>query len=393
MATLSTIFKSRFGKVLLTFCLTAVVVVLVLTRTTPSPPQDSSAAKPAGKSAALANARIAPIPTATRAELDSFGKPDGSESEQDLLKMARDAVARSPAQALEWARSQSDEELRERLLLAVVRAWGEKDPRDAVGWALRQEEVERIIRMEAALTGAATQPELALAILRELRLREDEVFTGIYDMQLIGALSASGKFAEALRCINEDPKGSHTQDLGTVFRRWGQANPTEALKALTDIHDPAERNHAFYELADGWALNNPSMLATFATSLSAGPDRDYALNTALSNWSLQDPAAMGEWLNSLPPSPEFDKAIALLVTKTDSVNRSPEIAMSWIAGMADGDLRHESLQHVLRQWIESDSTAAWNYFKEITWIGAIEREELQNNLQKNTNLLQNTDPD
>src|SRR5262245_279872 len=70
--------------------------------------------------------------------LDPLPIPNASDSNEGLLELARAAVSRSPQLALEWAQAQTDSELRERLLFAVVRAWGEKDPRSAVDWALRQ---------------------------------------------------------------------------------------------------------------------------------------------------------------------------------------------------------------------------------------------------------------
>jgi len=134
-------------------------------------------------------------------------------------------------------------------------------------------------------------------------------------------------------------------------------------------------------------------LASFAMSLSALEERGRALDAALTEWCLRDPASLGEWLNSVPTSPELDNAISWLVTKTDGVNREPEVALSWVESITDPSLRRDSLVHVMKEWIQSDSTIAWQYFKNISWLDRTDLEQIEKQLQKSTDLTQATPDD
>src|SRR5215471_12634951 len=99
--------------------------------------------------AIVTTSRPAPTPTSARplpaTHLESFAMPDPSASAEELLQLARNAVALSPHDALLWAQSCSDSQLREKLLFAVLQAWGEKEPNAAVDWALNQNSDERFI--------------------------------------------------------------------------------------------------------------------------------------------------------------------------------------------------------------------------------------------------------
>jgi hypothetical protein len=357
-------------------CLAAGIAGWSLSRKNPSPvPPPAHSTGP-----------VSPLPKATASVRShapreplppELAEANVESSDEDLLRLARIIVDRSPAQALQWAQSQTDPALRERLLLSVLRAWGEKDPRAAVAWVL-QDENQSFVNMEAALMGAATQPDLALQIGRELRdTNADSVSGAAYGTALVMALSRAGNFQTALQFANEMPDETRGHLINTLFNLWAQKQPAEAVKALDTLANSYDRARAFSQIVEGWAASNPAELARYAVSLSADDDRTQAFDTALAKWSLQDPASAGEWLNSLPASPELDRSIARLITQTDSVNRSPEVAMSWIASIADSTLRNDSLLHVMKEWTGTDPEAAWHYIKEASWIGDNERAELQ----------------
>jgi len=342
-------------------------------------------APPAPGGDAVSNSAKAPVADLPRAASktgaatpDLFADIHGALTAEELLALARRVVARSPAQAIAQARAQGDAALRERLLFAVVQAWAELDPRAAVNWALRQDEAARFAHLEAAWNGAIVQPQTALQIVREL-IAENPETGAAFGTALIGALSGSGKFAAAIQLANDAPADARAGWLQNIFTRWGASRPMEGLQTL-DTLEPSVRDAAFAALTEGWAAGDPSGLAAHAMSLPTGPRRELALNTALANWSLQDPAAMGEWLNAIPASTELDRAVAQLITRTDSVNRSPEVAMTWIETIDDPDLRRQSLRHVMRQWIESDATAAWEFCERAAWINDADREDLRQDL-------------
>lgn len=306
--------------------------------------------------------------------------PSSSDSDEELLRIARDLVVQSPSQAVAWAAALNDSLLRERFLFATLRAWGEKDPNTSVNWALNQDESWRFKRMEAVLAGVVNQPSVALEIGRRL-LTDDPTSGSAYGTALIGALSAAGQFQAAVQFANEGPLDSRANWLNVTFTRWAQNQPEDAVKALDLIQDEPSRMQAFQSLANGWAANDPAALAGYAASLPDGANRNFALEKVVNNWSLQDPAGFAAWLNTSPPGVDFDRAIATLIQRTDGANRSSEIAMKWVENIGDPNLQHDSLLGVLKEWMQTNPAAAQQYVATAAWLDEARRQEILNSLR------------
>lgn len=195
------------------------------------------------------------------------------------------------------------------------------------------------------------------------------------------SLCAAGQFQLALKFASEAPSDLKNGWLRAVFTRWTQSSPQDAVNALAHVQDDAERSGLFQTVAATWAANNPSALANYAGSLPDGDDKTYALNQVVESWSTEDPKAFAAWLDTSPSGVDMDQAIAEMVTKTDSANRSPQVAMEWVAAINDPTLRYNSLVCVLNQWNESDPVAAQNYLSSVSWLSDLQRGEILKNLQ------------
>jgi hypothetical protein len=311
---------------------------------------------------------------------DSFPKLSSSATDEELLVLARTAVARSARRAIEWARSQSDSEFHRRLLSAVIRAWGENDPDAAVDWVLTQDMDERRADMEAALAGAVKQPQLALAIVRQLLVYDPQDTAGCGPAFVV-ALNNAGQFQTALEFLNGAPDDSRAEWMTSTFRHWGQNQPQDAVRALDSVTDENLHSTAFRAIVEGWSAGDPAALAAYANSLPAGENRDYAVNHAFDNWSLQDPAGMAAWLSAQPPGTEFDKGVALMISKTDGANVSPEDAMGWVEGINDPTLKLNSFMRVLGEWNQNNPAAAQQYAASASWLDGQQRQEILKRLQ------------
>jgi len=229
--------------------------------------------------------------------------------------------------------------------------------------------------LRQATNAVASTPELALAIGRQLLAADPADEKGRVATLLLSLCSA-GQFQTALALVNEVPADQHPDWAKLVFTRWAQNQPQDAVKSLDTITDPQQRSAAFRALADGWNSGSPSGLAAYAFALPSGEDRDYALGVALDNWSLQDPAALATWLNTLPHGVEFDVGAAMMITKTDGANRTPELAMQWVENINDLALKRDSLLHVLNEWNQTDSVAARQFVAAATWLDDSQRREI-----------------
>ena len=195
------------------------------------------------------------------------------------------------------------------------------------------------------------------------------------------SLCAAGQFQLALKFASEAPSDLKNGWLKAVFTRWTQSHPQDAIIALASIQDDGERSGLFHAIAATWAANDPSALANYAGSLPDGDDKTYALNQVVESWSTQDPKAFAAWLDTSPSGVDMDQAIAEMVTKTDSANRSPQVAMEWVAAINDPSLRYNSLVFVLNQWNESDPAGAQSYLSGVSWLSESQRAEILKNLQ------------
>jgi hypothetical protein len=311
--------------------------------------------------------------------LEVFPQPAATASDEELLAMARRFVARSPQQVLAWAQAQADAQLRERMMFAALRAWGETDPCSGVNWALAQDDSAREVDMRAVLRGAASQPETAMQLARQL-LANDSDTGGAYAAMLAGAFCADGKFADALRFVNGTPSGVLTDSVNVIFNSWAQSHPQDALDAVKDIADPQSQAAAFHEAVTTWKANDPAGLATYAAALPAGENRNYALSQAMDNWSLQDPEGLANWLNTLPLGGEFDTGTAMMLTRTDGANRPPDVAMQWVENINDPALRQNSLLRVVGEWNQSDPAAARKYVTSADWLDDQQRQTILQSL-------------
>ncbi|HLX71736.1 MAG TPA: hypothetical protein VKV04_19150 [Verrucomicrobiae bacterium] len=326
----------------------------------------------------------APISPDT-ATVETFPTPDTSATDEELLKLARGIASRSPQHAIDWARAQTDETLRRRCLVAAIRAWGERNPNAAVDWALTQPEDERQTDLEAALAGAVTEPQVAVAIVRGLLKYYDPADHVNAAPALVVALNNAGQFQTAFDFINNDAPADLRTDLTrATFQSWGASQPQEAIQALNAITDEALREYAFSTVITSWSAQQPAAVANYVTSLPEGDSRKWALATLVDNWSLQDPAAFATWLNTSPPGVDLDQAIATFISKTDSANGSPQVAMQWAERISDSDLRYNSIKHILADWNQADPSAAQTYLASTSSLDDQQRQALLRTLQAPT---------
>jgi len=300
------------------------------------------------------------------------GETLAAASDDELVALARSRVAASLADALAWAQLQVDPATREKLLFAIVRVWAETDPIAALRWALAREPGGTARFMEAAVTGAARRPELAMEIGRMLLAADPEIGAA-HGTMLVGALTGAGEFEAAFQFADAAPAELREEWLASAFRRWAAQKPGAAVKALDSIEDESLRQPLFRSLAEGWAERDPAALTAYTLAQAPSPNRDQVLAVAMLKWGEQDPAAMALWLNTLPRGLDFDVGTAVLVMRTDQANRSVDVALHWVESISTTELRHDSLVHVLAEWEQTDPVSARAYLERVSWLTSDER--------------------
>jgi hypothetical protein len=319
--------------------------------------------------AQVSSASIKPSSLLAHSPASPITPPSADATDDQLLRLARLQVARSPSQALAWIQS-ADPAVRPRLQRAILQAWGERDLPAATAWALNNETDPRA-DLRAALTGAMRDPSTAIQLGQQL-LADNSPYSGTYGDALIDALGAAGQFQAALQFAAAAPADRQEDWLSAGFRNWAQQQPAQALQALDAITDPDLRDSVFRAIAQGWSGAEPSTLAAYALAL---PDdqRDYALNQSMFKWSQQDPVGLATWLVNVSPGPNYDSGAFFLLTENNAVTLGPATAMSWVQSIGDPSLQHSSFDRVLRQWTQADPSAARNYVENASWLQSEDR--------------------
>jgi len=72
--------------------------------------------------------------------------------------------------------------------------------------------------------------------------------------------------------------------------------------------------------------------------------------------------------------------VSALVTQTDGVNRSPEVALGWAESISDPAMRFDSIKQVVQEWAAEDPAAAQKYVNDAAWFSPDQRRDMLQSL-------------
>jgi hypothetical protein len=120
--------------------------------------------------------------------------------------------------------------------------------------------------------------------------------------------------------------------------------------------------------------DDPEALVQFVTQLP--PDSDPSgelLSQALNRWARENPVAASTWMNSHQTGPELDEGVAAIATMEGI---KPELGANWADSITDPQLRSETLNFVIRNWVAVDTAAAKTFFDNTTNLLPEDRKQL-----------------
>lgn len=302
-------------------------------------------------------------------------------SELERVKFLAALADHEPQLAMQLALGEANQRLRLVLRQAVLRSWATHAPEDAAVWSMALSDGERQVAMEAVLAGAATQPEDAIRLVRQLSSLDPERASD-YGQFLITGLTENGAYAEAAAYAAAETAITRTAWLHTAFFHWATHQPEKARAAFERITDPEIRSAAFPGFISGWGLADPAALAAYAIQLPPGEDRTQALGQALPQWVAHDTVLASEWINRLEPNPDLDPGVASVATLSSLVNARPDIAVGWAENIAEPVLRSNTLWLLAQQWARNDPDALRRYLSTTPNLAENDRTALQNGLSQ-----------
>jgi hypothetical protein len=298
-----------------------------------------------------------------------------------LAELLEKLAITDPKRAMALAEAEGNLKLRADLEQAALRGWGSVSPADAVNWALSQSKArDRNAGVATVLaSAAAANPEEAVRVAN-LICKENPGAAVDYGASLIDALCNTGNFAAAMQYAASGTDSERQVWTGKAYMQWAELQPEQAAAAANAIADPDIRNQALHAVVGGWAETDPAALTQFLTQSLPGGDYSSMIGEALHNWVRLDPVGAANWINDNSSlGPDLDEGVAAVANMDLFMGDiKPEVMVGWAASITDPTLRSETVANVLRSWLLVDPTTAQNYFNTTTDLLPADREQINN---------------
>ena len=236
----------------------------------------------------------------------------------DVAAVARRLLAKAP-----------DDHRRDELLVDVVRALGETDPKAALEFVLAHPDPRGKLS-ERALTDS------------------------------IGEWAKQDMNAAAAWAWEWERKGSDIEPSSQVWKRLGGKTEAEILETLAKAPNEAARLHALERTALECAGREPEKSLRLVALLPDEPRRD-AMEQYGTISAGESVIKASEWLDTLPAGPDRDAAIrgfAPVLAKSDA-----ESAVIWAASIADEAQRSELVRRLGSEWMKKAPGAAQQWIQ------------------------------
>lgn len=135
------------------------------------------------------------------------------------------------------------------------------------------------------------------------------------------------------------------------------SDPNHAIEWVNSLPSVEARRQADSMIAHQLAWTDPKGAADWAASL---PDdiRNSVLSSAVSGWAQNNPAAAAEWLGTLNGSAR-DQGINAYINAVSY--KDPQNALNWASAISDPQMRDNSVDRIVRNWMQRDpqQATAW----------------------------------
>jgi len=323
------------------------------------------------------NIRPARLPTAADEAMDSalamlgrFGERPNSETAYDeILTILLKWAAVDPTAALEYVRHHFDPRHRNLYLSSILAQWAKSNPQAAWNWATK-ELPDDYTQYDAVLAEVGrTDPDTAWRFAAELAGQKGPEFAQTIYVSALRGLAYTGQYQKAAELIANTklPQDSEEFNMSSFLAgEWSRYDPQKAAEWANNLGDgTAARQWAMTSLGASWAKSDPQAVADFAAQLPSGVVRQNMMATALGSWATDQPDQVAAWLNQHTYDPDFDQVVRSMAI-SPKVAANPQVAIAWANVIMDDNIRLQTLNLIMRQWLEQDTEAANAYLKTTT---------------------------
>jgi RNA polymerase sigma factor (sigma-70 family) len=290
------------------------------------------------------------------AALEELPNQQGKKSIMALL-IARWAES-NPADALTWAKNQTNTADRNAYMQAVFTNWPSKDLLAALDAVKQVNEVYMRNNIEADLLArlSSSDPKQALDILRSLPVgqQKSQLYNKIFKSW--GGQDPSA----ALAAVQLLPAGAvRLAALEGVYSGWAGLEATAALRSIQSLPASAERSRAQQSVLNELAKQDPATAVQFLATLPAGSNRNNLITSALKSWGETDAAAALAWLSTNAKGSLYGSSISGLLTNLS--NTDPAAALMYVGTLPQNAQRENNYATVLGVYAQTDPADAMDW--------------------------------
>ncbi|MEM7790370.1 MAG: hypothetical protein AAF546_03120 [Verrucomicrobiota bacterium] len=319
-------------------------------------------------------------------------------------------------EVFDWMSSVTTGQLYDRKVRDTIQAIAERDPERAKEFVLQMPIGNGRKNALGAIGSALAQrdPAEALAFANSLEFEEEK-------RQVLSNMSwrlARGDVLGASQMILASNDSLVEKQLGTrLVDEWSVYNREAAMDFASSLSDEEAKSNAIRSIVKNWMQSEPAEAMLFLETeiTDQNKQRNY-LKNAFNDWSRQDPAEAVKWLDALPESAEGTKADLYRDVARAYLNHDTYAASEWIGSLEEGEprdrsvqalvdniyrkdpesafiwaetvsgknLRKNTLERSVREWVKIDPDAAYEAVKD-SKIEAAEKDPLFNMIEKQRN--------
>ncbi|MFM8363609.1 MAG: hypothetical protein ACKOAS_00470 [Verrucomicrobiota bacterium] len=285
--------------------------------------------------------------------------PPGTAREAALRTLMRAFAEKNPAQALGFAQQLAAGREKDLALRALFSAAAKNDPQGAIGLvATIADPAERTMALGAAVSSWASR-DPAAAIGYVSTVAEESLRPALFRDIALRTRKNSRQIFDAV--LANVPTGSmFEQSIYGVMANWSRSDPQAAAAAIGEIPRGALSTSAALLVARNWAesTTDKGKVLEWARGLPQGEIRTGAMGRVFESWGRTNAEAALLEFEKLPPDQRKEAALSLA---GGWGRKNPTAALAWAERLPDPSQSLNAIGVVVTAWVGNQPAEAAKY--------------------------------
>jgi hypothetical protein len=257
--------------------------------------------------------------------------------------------------ALEAIAAETNPELREKLVLDLLKKLGGGDIAQVISWLSQVEPTAVIVEVEKRLLRQWAEKNPGDAARVALEMAGDNQKEALKGVLIVWA---NANPTAALAWVDQLPDGPLKQSAEiTVGYEAARTDPEAALEHAAGMPPGAERDDLLGYAAAQWSASSPKAAADWVAMMDEGPLRTRLAATVATAWGESDPVAADAFAQSnLPEGRLLSDTLVGIAQRW--VQTDPQAASAWVNSLPEGELRNAAIENIVKLWADKNPAQA-----------------------------------